>query len=281
MINTAKKMIYHAFSSIFPIREVDSSFLSIVARMLFRLFGYAVIDYGGVKLKVTPHELADRFFLQGLHLNPFLTSAVNQVLAEGGVFLDIGANHGVLSLLAARNKNVRVFAFEPSPRELRRLFLNLALNQSSNITVMAYGVGDIMIEQEFILTDDGNPAMNSLPQVRSEGKPVLCQFAPLLDLLSQAVIEQARVCKVDIEGQEMIFFKSIKPFMHLFRKCVFVVEIAPSLLAKLEFSPQDIYAFFEAAGFQGQYGISQRSGEWEETFYHPDYNQKIAFSATI
>ncbi len=69
MINTAKKMIYHAFSSIFPIREVDSSFLSIVARMLFRLFGYAVIDYGGVKLKVTPHELADRFFLQGLHLN--------------------------------------------------------------------------------------------------------------------------------------------------------------------------------------------------------------------
>ena len=119
MINTAKKMIYHAFSSIFPIREVDSSFLSIVARMLFRLFGYAVIDYGGVKLKVTPHELAERFFLQGLHLNPFLTSAVNQVLAEGGVFLDIGANHGVLSLLAARNKNVRVFAFEPSPRELR------------------------------------------------------------------------------------------------------------------------------------------------------------------
>ena len=52
-------------------------------------------------------------------------------LKPGNVFLDIGAHHGIYSIVAAKRlgSNSTVVAFEPSSREYRRLRLHLQLNR--------------------------------------------------------------------------------------------------------------------------------------------------------
>ena len=52
-------------------------------------------------------------------------------LKPGIVFLDIGAHHGIYSIVAAKKlgTNGTVVAFEPSSREYRRLRLHLRLNR--------------------------------------------------------------------------------------------------------------------------------------------------------
>ena len=279
-MNFVKTKLYSFFSKIYP-PELDSRILNGIARILFKIFGYATVDYGQIKLKVTPNDMVDRFILLNRHINPFVTSAVSQVLADGGVFLDMGANHAVLSLLAARNDKVKVFAFEPSPRELQRLFMNLALNGKNNISVLSYGLGEAEITQDFNLGDDDHSGCNSLPNILDGETRVSCHFATLTGLLSPELIKQARVCKVDVEGQEMFVFKSLKSHMDLMRQCVFVVEVSDHLLKKIGFKSDDIYSFFADAGFKHQYVNDPKLVQWEEIFYHPDFNQEIAFSPSI
>ena len=56
-------------------------------------------------------------------------------LEPGIVFLDIGAHHGVYSIVAAKKlgANGTVVAFEPSSREYRRLRLHLRLNRLRSV----------------------------------------------------------------------------------------------------------------------------------------------------
>jgi FkbM family methyltransferase len=58
--------------------------------------------------------------------------------------LDIGAHHGLYTLLASRRVGRRgmVVAFEPSPRERRRLAKHLRVNRCANVEVEACAVGD-------------------------------------------------------------------------------------------------------------------------------------------
>ncbi len=65
-----------------------------------------------------------------------------QFLKPGMVFLDIGAHRGFHTLLASKKVGIegQIIAFEPSPRELRRLRWNLALNCCHNVRIESFAV---------------------------------------------------------------------------------------------------------------------------------------------
>ncbi len=77
--------------------------------------------------------------------------------------LDIGAHHGLYTLLAARRVGPRgkVVAFEPSPREKRKLLLNMRLNRLRNIQVSACALGNCEGDAELYLVDGKDAASNS------------------------------------------------------------------------------------------------------------------------
>lgn len=254
---------------------------SFLIRAAEKLFGHAVFNYGGIKMTAGPYALLDRYIIRGRNINPYATSAIAQYLNEGGVFLDIGAHHGVFSLLAAKNPRTKVFAFEPSPRELKRLWKNLHLNGKHNISVLSFGLGEEEKEQVLHLSGDHNPGMNSLPSVCPEGKRIQCYFTSLLQLMSPALLAQARVCKMDVEGQELFILNSLRSHMTLLKQCVFVVEINLPLLHRLNISADEIYDFFHHANFVFQFGKPDHLSQWEEFFYHPDYCQPLEFSAEL
>ena len=68
---------------------------------------------------------------------------LRSTLSDGDLFVDVGANVGLLSLCAARQvgERGRVLAIEPAPENLARLQVNAQLNPRSHITVMPVAIG--------------------------------------------------------------------------------------------------------------------------------------------
>jgi len=251
-------------------------------QLLEKVMGHAAFSYQGIKLLLGPYGLLDNFMLRDININPYVTSALTQYLSNGGIFLDVGANHGVLSLLAAKNPKIQVFAFEPSMRELNRLWKNLMLNEQLRVNVLSYGLGNENKTQAFVLSPSDNPGKNSLPAICEKGTHVTCPFIKLTDLFSRDLLKQVRLCKLDVEGQEMLILNSLKDEMSHLQTCVFVIEMHQPFLSKIGFKPDDIYAFFKNAGFKYQFGkpdhYEQWEGQWEEFFYHPTYNQPLTLN---
>jgi FkbM family methyltransferase len=143
-----------------------------------------------------------------LHLSRFIASR----LASGSVMFDVGAHHGVHTLvaafeLAARGEGGQVHAFEPDPENLRLLRENVARNGLGHLVtvhpvavtdrdgedVLVVCVGDnssntLRDHQLLALAPDQPRREQPVPTVRLDG---LLDTVPRVDLL-----------KVDVQGAE-------------------------------------------------------------------------------
>jgi FkbM family methyltransferase len=64
-------------------------------------------------------------------------------------------------LFAAVKKNVEVVAFEPSPREINRLYENVALNRFNNVVIYPFALSDKPQKLKLGIARDWNPGLNS------------------------------------------------------------------------------------------------------------------------
>lgn len=75
-------------------------------------------------------------------------------LAEGSVLWDIGANIGLYSIYAAKARNCRVYAFEPSVFNLELLAKNIFLNGLQNrITIVPIALSDSLAVNTFRMSN--------------------------------------------------------------------------------------------------------------------------------
>ena len=83
-------------------------------------------------------------FSDGRFYEAEIAEILIRALQPGDIMLDIGANVGVFSVLAAGlvGPAGRVVAFEPEDENRSRMATNLALNEVNNVTVVAAPVSD-------------------------------------------------------------------------------------------------------------------------------------------
>lgn len=120
--------------------------------------------------------------------------AVARALRSEMVFFDIGANVGFYSLLAAA-KGCRVFAFEPSRRNLEYLYRHVEINHFDSVRVLAAAVGDHMGTALF--SDGEDPSTGSLSASGYEVKLISIDTVP----------QVPDVIKIDVEGAEYFVLK--------------------------------------------------------------------------
>ena len=142
--------------------------------------------------------------------DPYERARLKQILFDGSVFVDIGANAGLYTLAAAPHVGTsgKVLAVEPNPAVLERLKFNVALNGlESRVIVAPVGVADA--EGSFDLTlDDSNLGGSSLVETRGARKiSIACHT--LLALAGKHGLEKIDALKIDIEGAED---KALAPF---------------------------------------------------------------------
>jgi FkbM family methyltransferase len=266
MMNALKKGIFRAYLG------MAHSGNSIIAKIGYKFGQYvakpvkhAVYERKGVKLLLNPLNMIDKAIIQNQGHDITVEREIDEQLAKGGVFVDVGANWGYFSILASAKPGVQVLAFEPSLKELNILYEHIILNAATNIWAYPLGLASETSVQKLYLGGDRNTGQNSLVNDNQHGY-VEALFAPMSSLIPKGFLSRIRLVKIDVEGYELFVLEGMRGIMAQLTDCHFVIEITPQFLAKVGHSTRDIYSFFEQFGYKGRSGLFE-GGQYDEVFY--------------
>ncbi len=154
---------------------------------------------------------------------------VQRYLEPGMIVLDIGAHHGVYTLLASKQVGPagRVVSFEPSPRERGQLRRNVRLNLCSNVRIERYALGSARSQVDLYLVGGGEDGCNSLrpPAVQSETRTVPVEVFTLDEIASKLGLTKVDFVKLDVEGAELDVLKGAIGLLQTTARPVLLVEV--------------------------------------------------------
>ncbi len=180
---------------------------------------------------------------------PFTTALWLRSLRPGHKALDIGANIGYFSLLAARSVGQlgMVFAFEPAPSNFRLLQENVRLNELSNVIPMQEGVSDKSGRQTlFIATSPDIHSFRPHPLAIIKSKLTVDCIA-IDDFLGGDKID---VVKMDIEGAEVQALEGMCETIQTSRDLTLFIELNPKCLKQFGYEATDLIASLCDLGFR-------------------------------
>ncbi len=160
-----------------------------------------------LQIEVVPGEMTNRaMFLYGT-FEISETRLVQAALHPGMTFLDVGANIGYYTLIAARlvGETGAVYSFEPNGSMRSKLEANIRRNGFDNVVVRDEAVARETGEVEFYAsTWDANQGISSiLPGVgRAAAQKV--RSLSLDDFMASLTGRRVDLIKMDIEGAELI-----------------------------------------------------------------------------
>jgi FkbM family methyltransferase len=137
---------------------------------------------------------------------PDVQSAFVGLCEPGAVVLDVGANVGFFTLIAAKyvGPGGRVVAFEPVDGNLRALRHNLALNDFAHVDVHALALGSAASSIDFLVGADPTKSRAASIGAPSGGSTrIRVDVAALYDLIAAGSVPVPDVIKMDIEGAEI------------------------------------------------------------------------------
>jgi len=161
----------------------------------------AVRSSYGVILKTDAGDLTNYFCICGLY-GPSVPSAIASIQAEAGVFLDVGANCGLFSLLAARQLDSGlVIAFEPNPAIFGQLLENIKLNRAYNVLPLNLALGNTN-EVLGLTFDTTHSGLSHLTHVKPGRLKVAVVDPSNFSLLETLTTDKPIYVKIDVEGYE-------------------------------------------------------------------------------
>ena len=154
---------------------------------------------------------------------------VRRILRPGMTVLDIGAHHGLYTLLGSKcvGREGRVIAFEPSPREFERLRRHVRVNRRSNVRLEPCAVGEYNGEADLFQVDGFRDWGNSLrpPVVPEPVRRIRVPIRRLDDVLEARGISQVDFIKLDAEGGELSVLQGAKRLLQTAPRPVILAEV--------------------------------------------------------
>jgi tRNA (mo5U34)-methyltransferase len=180
---------------------------------------------------------------------------VERFLRPGMTALDVGAHHGLYTLLASKlvRPRGRVIAFEPSPRERKRLREHVWLNFCMNTTVEPYALGDQKTQADFFVVEDlSEDWCNSLrpPVVRSGTRVIKVDVLRLDDYLMQTGLESVDFLKLDAEGAELSVLRGAQKMLQSVKRPVIMVEVEDRRTKPWGYRASEIVTTLDAMGYE-------------------------------
>lgn len=142
-----------------------------------------------------------------------LQDILKKTLMEGGVFFDLGAHVGYLTMLAAKlvGPTGKIFAFEPLPRNLYFLRKHLEINRINNVSIIEAGVSDIAGTAYIELPNSRNHLAAYLSPDSDKGLQILT--VSIDDLIAKAKLPIPDCIKINIEGSEFMALKGAEKLL--------------------------------------------------------------------
>jgi FkbM family methyltransferase len=172
---------------------------------------------------------------------------VEHFLKSGMIFLDIGANHGYYTILASKKVSPggKVIAFEPSKREVNKLFLHVRLNFCKNVEIENVALGNQEGVIDLFLVEGRDAGCNSLrpPLVNDLVKKLQVRVITLDKYLKQKDIKQVDFIKIDAEGAELDVLKGSMELLQQNYKPIILCEITNSRTKPWGYDAKEIVFF--------------------------------------
>ncbi|MEZ5460908.1 FkbM family methyltransferase [Dokdonella sp.] len=171
-------------------------------------------------------------------------------LSEGDHVLDVGANVGIFSLLAANRigANGRVYCIEPVARNVQSLCAGIHGNDFSNVMIFPVAASDRSAVVAVLRRSDSSNGIVDFYVSPSSS----VDFVPTqrLDFLLHG-ISRLDVVKMDIEGHEPIAWKGLKSLVKKFQPRIFT-EFSPVAIRNHSRIDPELY-LHELFEFAGEY----------------------------
>lgn len=188
---------------------------------------------------------------------PAITALYRATLRPGDVVVDIGANVGTHTLLAAHlvGPGGHVHAVEASPWIHRRLRRNLEANGALNVTTYNMAAADAPGEVTVFLHDSTNLGGTTIVATEAERlhatREAIVESRPIAGIVPLEALLAARLIKIDVEGAEWLVLQGMRDLLPRLRRDVeILVEVNAEALARFGASLEDFLAPFRAAGFE-------------------------------
>ncbi|MDR1137661.1 MAG: FkbM family methyltransferase, partial [Synergistaceae bacterium] len=176
------------------------------------------------------------------------------------VLVDVGANTGTMSLLAAFLPSLICYAFEPARYAFELLNRNICLNElqsriiTYNLALSAHR-GDSFIYIPADGKGSGLATLSSTPLRFSESKKEEISLITLDEWMLEVRPKSVDLLKIDTEGHELFVLQGAQELLERFSP-VIVLEYWPDNTAQFGYNPKDIDTFLLKKGYRG-YHISK------------------------
>ncbi|MBF0305687.1 MAG: FkbM family methyltransferase [Alphaproteobacteria bacterium] len=196
--------------------------------------------------------------VNGMHYEPDVAALVLAALRPGDTFVDVGANIGYFTCLAAAlaGPGGRVVSIEPSPANLPHLRHNLAVNGFGNVTLVPVAVSNQPGEVDFWINDrDGGGSALWDPKAFPGNAPNQARHVRLrATTLDDLAVEHGfsagvRIIKIDTEGAEALILSGAASLLDPARTPFVICELHWMGLGQLGHSAESLRALMLAAGY--------------------------------
>jgi FkbM family methyltransferase len=178
------------------------------------------------------------------------TKIFKKVVKEGNTVVDLGANIGYFTLLAAKlvGKKGKVYSFEPEPRNYNYLLKNIELNKYDNVFATQKAVSDEAGKTKLYICpyDTGHHTINQYggikahkPDFIDDKKDFVEVETVTLDDFFKDMKKPIDVIKVDIEGAEMLALSGMDRVLMENKKLKMFIEFFPLLIREMGGSPEE------------------------------------------
>lgn len=179
---------------------------------------------------------------------------VKRLLRPHMTAVDVGAHHGIYTLLASQCVGAQgcVIAIEPSMRECARLQRHLRINRASNVKFVACAAGEDPGEADLYVVDGFNDWCNSLcpPATAEPVKTVRVPVRRLDDILSELDIARVDFIKVDAEGAELSVLYGALKLLNSKNRPAMLVEVQDVRTRRWNYAAREILQFLVRLDYQ-------------------------------
>jgi FkbM family methyltransferase len=178
---------------------------------------------------------------------------LKSALREGDRFIDVGANIGMLTLMAARcvGSSGTIESFEPNPVAFGRLKEHVEMNHLSTVKLHQAALADKpgTLELQVVGAHTG---AGTLAQIRESDKSAVSMIVPVQVLRGDDVIEAGNApttLKIDVEGFELNVLRGFENLLRNNRPLV-LAETVAWYLSRAGSSLEELYDYMVGQGYR-------------------------------
>jgi len=208
----------------------------------------------GVRMRLHINDWIQQqlYFLRIYQSERYETFFWERLIQPGQTILDVGANVGYYTLLAADRlgPNGVVYAFEPVNQNFHRLNDNLELNHFEHVIPVKYALGaEINRSVKIYLGQDEEWGMSSITEHSARsGHTEIIPVNTLDHFVSEYGLSQLDILKMDVEGYEPLVLQGGMQALRKY-KPVLLIELFNEILARQQFSCEDVFSVLEHIGY--------------------------------